>query len=654
MKKAIRFSFVAALFCLALLNLYCGQQQTVEADPPYVNHSDTVTYVGKEACKNCHPAIYESFRETGMGMSFAPATKQKSVASFGAHQVVHDKVRNLSYYPFWRGDSMYITEFRLQGKDTIHQRTERVDYIIGSGQHTNSHLTSINGFLYQLPLTWYAQKGKWDLPPGFENGRNVRFSRGIEYECMSCHNALPNMAPGSVNKYLSVPSGIDCERCHGPGSAHVNEKLKGVFIDTSKYIDYSIVNPRKLSWERQIDLCQRCHLQGNAVLKPGKQFSDFKPGMRLNKVVDVFLPKYTGQENEFIMASHAQRLQESKCFIQSNKSVKPVEGKNFATLNLTCITCHNPHVSVKKSGVEQFNNACINCHGNNGCSKLEDPIKITLKNDNCVSCHMPGSGATDIPHVSVHDHKIRIPVTTEAKNNIRTFAGLTCVNNTQVEPAQRANAFLNYFEKFEGEQVSLDSANALLKNASASDLTLHLYIHYAYLRNDWQEVRSYASELKNNEQKDPWLYYRIGQACQNVADYESARTYYLQALALAPENLQFLNKLGIVYSQLGLWKEAKDILTASLNKQPKQEDTWVNLGFVYVNLNNKVVAMQHYNQALRLNPDHTQALLNRAALHNLNKNIPAARADLNEILRIEPNNVEVRALLARLGFSTKP
>jgi predicted TPR repeat methyltransferase len=59
--------------------------------------------------------------------------------------------------------------------------------------------------------------------------------------------------------------------------------------------------------------------------------------------------------------------------------------------------------------------------------------------------------------------------------------------------------------------------------------------------------------------------------------------------------------------------------------------------------------MQHYNQALRLNPDHTQALLNRAALHNLNKNIPAARADLNTILRLDPNNAQVRALLMQLN-----
>ena len=64
-----------------------------------------------------------------------------------------------------------------------------------------------------------------------------------------------------------MPSGIDCERCHGPGSIHVKQRQNGSKVDTSKYIDYSIVNPAKLSIDEQFDVCQRCHLQGNAILK---------------------------------------------------------------------------------------------------------------------------------------------------------------------------------------------------------------------------------------------------------------------------------------------------------------------------------------------------------------------------------------------------
>jgi hypothetical protein len=293
----------------------------------------------------------------------------KSKANFSQHKAVYDKHLNFYYYPKWIGDSLYVLEFRLKGKDTIYQRLEKVDFIIGSGQHTNSHLSNNNGFLFQLPLTWYAQKQKWDLPPGFEEGRNVRFTRSIEFECMSCHNAMPEIAPGSDNKFTKIPDGIDCERCHGPGEIHVFEKAQGKLVDTATQIDYTIVNPRKLSWDRQIDVCQRCHLQGNAILQEGKSFSDYRPGMKLGDYIQVFMPKYVGREDEFIMASHAQRLQKSKCFIESNKNLQKKAGKAFEALSFTCISCHNPHVSVKVTGKQIFNNACMQCHQQDACKE---------------------------------------------------------------------------------------------------------------------------------------------------------------------------------------------------------------------------------------------------------------------------------------------
>ena len=40
-----------------------------------------------------------------------------------------------------------------------------------------------------MPYTYYTQEEIADLPPGFENGSNTRFSREIGLECMSCYNA---------------------------------------------------------------------------------------------------------------------------------------------------------------------------------------------------------------------------------------------------------------------------------------------------------------------------------------------------------------------------------------------------------------------------------------------------------------------------------
>jgi Tfp pilus assembly protein PilF len=59
--------------------------------------------------------------------------------------------------------------------------------------------------------------------------------------------------------------------------------------------------------------------------------------------------------------------------------------------------------------------------------------------------------------------------------------------------------------------------------------------------------------------------------------------------------------------------------------------------------------MQCYNESLKLDPDFQQALLNRAALHVMNKNLGAARADLRQILLLNPQQEEVKRLLKSIN-----
>ncbi|MGL4597153.1 MAG: multiheme c-type cytochrome, partial [Bacteroidia bacterium] len=434
------------VFAVILLATFCGaekepEKKLTENTSPWRNHADSVTYVGMKVCAQCHANVHETFIHTGMGQSFDTANTSKSAGKFGNESTIYDKQKDLWYHSGFRSDKMYITEYRLAGRDTIFKREEKVDYIVGSGQHTNSHIYNVNGYFFQMPMTFYAQKGHWDLPPGFENGYNSRFDRIIGLECMSCHNSLPSFVKGSENKFDAVPDGITCERCHGPGSLHVKEKQAGIIVDTSTTIDYSIVNPGKLSPELQFDVCQRCHLQGNAVLKPGKSFLDFRPGMKLSDVMTVFMPKYEGAEDQFIMASHAERLKMSACFLETEKQRANLPENTLHPYKsaLTCVTCHNPHITVKETGSNTFNATCNSCHGGSAKSKLkkcsDTPEHLTAANNNCVSCHMPRSGSIDIPHVTVHDHYIRRPVakTTTEKPQGR-FLGLYAINEKEPSP----------------------------------------------------------------------------------------------------------------------------------------------------------------------------------------------------------------------------
>ena len=90
--------------------------------------------------------------------------------------------------------------------------------------------------------------------------------------------------------------------------------------------------------------------------------------MELSEVMTVFVPRYE-DDNTFIMASHVDRLKQSACFTNSE---------------MNCVTCHNPHHSVKKeeSKLSLIINVCL----------VMMIAKMNLeRGNNCVECHMPSS-----------------------------------------------------------------------------------------------------------------------------------------------------------------------------------------------------------------------------------------------------------------------
>lgn len=657
--------------------LYCGnpnqpavsnQQAGVNT---YLNHSDTAKYVGMSQCKLCHQDIYNSFIQTGMGKSFEHASKQKSSAEFDKHTAIYDKYKDFYYHPFWSGDSLKIMEFRLEGKDTSYKRIERVSYIIGSGQHTNSHIYNTNGYLHQMPMTYYTQKGQWDFPPGFENGYNTRFSRKIGLECMSCHNSLPDFVEGSENKYNSLPEGISCERCHGPGSVHVQQRSTGLKIDTSKYIDYSIVNPGKLSIDLQFDVCQRCHLQGNTVLKEGKSFFDFRPGMKLSDYMTTFLPHYEGADDEFIMASHADRLKQSKCFINSYKPSQPLSASEKAEEELrpyknalTCVTCHNPHISVKVTGKEIFNNACKNCHtsaNHNGLCSEDITIRME-KLDNCVSCHMPSSGSIDIPHVSVHDHYIRKPMKKEELEQVKKFIGLYAINEKNPSDETKAKAYIQQYDRFEYKPEYLDSAKVYLPDKNLADVkrNFETLVHLHFIKRNYSQILVFVNQVgrellmntilvkKSLDNSNAWTLYRIGESYYNTGNISDALTFYKKAVGLAPYNSEFKNKLGASLMVQNKLPEAILIFESILKEDPEFVQAINNLGYATLLSGNAAKAEQLYDMALKLDPDYESLLMNIAGLNIYNKNYKGAEKNLKKILKKNPESLQAKQVLKQL------
>jgi hypothetical protein len=571
----------------------CNSEKQIDREWAYLNHEPSVSYVGIEKCSECHADKHSTFIHTGMGLSFDSATRKKSSAQFGPQHMVFDTTSGLFYLPFWRDEELYIKEFSLSGKDTTHTLDKKINYIVGSGQHTNSHLIQENGYIFQAPITYYVQEEKWDLAPGFET-ENSRFNRILSSECISCHNAMPKMINGSDFKYEEIGNGIDCERCHGPGELHVKEREAGLGVDVKQEIDRTIVNPRKLSWERQIDVCQRCHLQGLNLLKEGKKFTDFKPGMVLSNVFDIYLPEYEGDHSPFDMANHSDRFQRSACFINSNSE----------SLEFTCISCHNPHVSIKSTQVAVYNTVCQNCHKTDDCT--EESIVLETKNYDCVSCHMPQSGSEDIPHVTVHDHYIRIPEEHSDVKKVQKLVGLYAVNNSAPSITDKARAYLEYWEKFDKNPFYLQQATNLIPEVT--DLRVHLKYYYlkeqfeqvatldlddyklsaweqfmlarSYLKTDRVSLGLYA--LENAFKKDPTQVLIAEELAKNLinnGELDKASQYLKELLLEFPSNGRLFaskSKLLILQNKLALVNKPLSLAT-------KLEPNDINIWFIWLN-----------------------------------------------------------------------
>jgi tetratricopeptide (TPR) repeat protein len=472
----------------------------------------TALYVGNNACARCHTDIFKTYRDT-------PMARSSGIVTGGLTPGMFQHAASGSSYRIDTSGSVKITTARQSAE-------KKLAYFIGSGAAGQSYLCSRDGFLFQAPVTWYAQQSRWDVSPGYETDHASRWSRPIAFDCLNCHSSQVRSAAGFSNRYAEPPfaqPGVGCERCHGPGSEHVEGRAK-------------MVNPVKLDAARRDSVCAQCHMSGEArETRAGRRFENYRPGALLTDYAAYFV--YEGAP-ALKATGYIEKLAASRCKLDSDT-------------RMWCGTCHDPHrVPPAAERVSWYRTSCLGCH---------QPAECKRGND-CVSCHMPKGHVEGGGHGVLTDHSIpRIPPKTakEARNvwKLRPFspadAGKRELGLAYAEVAART-----------GDTRQVQEALRLLTDVHGdAQVELRLADLYQRTGNPQRALLLYRSVLQKDPGSEAALV-NLGNLYAAVNDLDDAVLLWREAIRREPCQPEAARNLQTAYRARGQNKEISAVLAS--------------------------------------------------------------------------------------------
>jgi len=370
---------------------------TVSARPPAVSPS-SASYVGSAACKSCHSSIYERWRKTRMA----------------------NVVRDPREYP-----DAIIPD--LSKPDPLLTFTKGDIALVYGSKWKQRYFKKVGDDYFPLPAQWDVTHKVWrayNVRPGTDWWTKYypedNMHRPTGPTCDGCHSVNYDVATKKATEW-----NVGCEKCHGPGSAHVKQPRQA-----------HIVNPSRLQYVDATDTCIQCHSQGQPLTAPsaGKAYDwpvGFDVGERLNDFWK--LEEHKLGETTFTHfadgTAHKNRMQGND-FVSSLMYARGV----------TCFSCHDAHGSDNDALLRKpADKLCLDCHAPNSPNGPHAPTveqhthhKAGSPGSECIACHMPKIQQT-IADVNVRSHTFRF--VTPATSDVLKIPNACNVCHTDKAPA---------------------------------------------------------------------------------------------------------------------------------------------------------------------------------------------------------------------------
>jgi tetratricopeptide (TPR) repeat protein len=138
----------------------------------------------------------------------------------------------------------------------------------------------------------------------------------------------------------------------------------------------------------------------------------------------------------------------------------------------------------------------------------------------------------------------------------------------------------------------------------------------------------------------------LGRAYHAGRRYDDAADAYAKAVNLAPQNANYRTTYGLILGLAGeLDKGLAELQKVTSTPGYKDAVGWVNLGWVYRNMNKAQESIAAYQKALQLDPKQEQAALGLGWAYQYTKDYDKAIAAYNQAIQIDPKEASADANL---------
>jgi len=164
------------------------------------------------------------------GAILLPSHSGNTVEDYQRNNTVYHQASD-RYYTIYNRAGRYYQRRHQIGPDGREKNIveKEIHYCPGIGK-SFSHLLhkSEGGQLQQLPIGWYSERRLLGYDPDMTadhmDFRRRSIGNAFSATTLTASRVRTGFRPARAHAPGAIPEGIDCQRCHGPGRRHINER----------------------------------------------------------------------------------------------------------------------------------------------------------------------------------------------------------------------------------------------------------------------------------------------------------------------------------------------------------------------------------------------------------------------------------------------